>query len=87
LELDHPLGLIDAHELDAELPKNPLPELAFAASDLEHPPGLRLRDGLEQDLARVRPLRRRVGRLSRAQVRLVCVLRPDVVAIVEAQRY
>ena len=84
-ELDHPLRLVDGDDRGVQLPAHPLRELALAAPDLEDPPRAELGDRLEDDIARVRPLRRGVGRFSSSEASLVRVLLADDRWVVQPQ--
>ncbi len=84
-ELDHPLGLVDRDDRDVQLPTHPLGELPFAAADLEDPPRAELGDRLEDEIARVRSLRRGVGRFSSSEASLVRVLLADDRWVVQPQ--
>src|SRR2546425_8370224 len=86
LDFDHPLRLVDADHLCAELGANPFRQLPFAASDLEHPLRLRLRNSCEGELSRIVALGVGIGRLAGPEIVLALVLRSDEGSLVDPLR-
>src|SRR6266550_5291010 len=73
LDLDHALRLVDSDHLCAELVANPLCELSLPASDFEHFPRRYLRNGCEDEVARIDAFGIEVGRFARSKVVLALV--------------
>ena len=87
LDLHHPLGLVDADELGAQLLHDALGQLALAAADLEHPSRARRGNRREQKRTRIGPFSLVVRGLPRREVGLGRVLIAHVSRVVEARRF
>src|SRR5512133_2167670 len=86
LDLDHALRLVDSDHLCAELVTDPLGELSFPASHLEHLPRPYLCHGDEGEVARIIAFGVDVGRFASPEIVLALVLRPDKGSLVDRLR-